>query len=311
MATLTPNLKLIIESNLTDSARKNLNTIDSLGATLRLDSSQNLLYRSANGILFLPNNASVGGTGSGGTIQFGTASQPSSSVTFNADTVSFSSALSLIDSAAGGTSSLSISYKSDIEGSAALSDSALLIDVGDGGDSRSLTLSHNLTISGGTVRLSGPADVTLPETGTLVNQNNVETLSNKTLDRLRLTDGSFTASLRAAALTENTNYVLPVDSGTVGQVLRKGSGEQLEWATVSNLSVGSETADTWFSADGLIKTINHGLGTHQITVEVLDTGNDYATILVDSVTRPTDNTVVLTASEAPNTHWLVLIKEIS
>jgi hypothetical protein len=67
----TQNLKLIIEDNLTTVARANLERIDSLGDAFLVTSTENLEIRSANNINVRPNASEIGGTGSGGTINFG------------------------------------------------------------------------------------------------------------------------------------------------------------------------------------------------------------------------------------------------
>ena len=57
-------------------------------------------------------------------------------------------------------------------------------------------------------------------------------------------------------------------------------------------------------------TVTHGWGTRKVMVQVLDLDNNYANIELDSVTRPTDNTVALVASQAPPSSWLVLLREV-
>lgn len=73
---------------------------------------------------------------------------------------------------------------------------------------------------------------------------------------------------------------------------------------------GRSLSATWLTADGTSKSISHGFSTRKVTVELLDVSNDYATIEAGSVTRPDNNTVVLTSSEAPASSWLVLLTEV-
>lgn len=71
----TTNLKLILEDNLTNIARANLEKIDSLGSVFTTTSTENLSIKSASTINLNPNSSDVGGSGSGGIINLGSATQ--------------------------------------------------------------------------------------------------------------------------------------------------------------------------------------------------------------------------------------------
>ncbi len=77
----------------------------------------------------------------------------------------------------------------------------------------------------------------------------------------------------------------------------------------SSTPVPRSLTNQWLTADGAAKTVTHSWGTRNIRVEVLDNDNDYDTIIVE-VSRPTDNTITVTSSEAPGTAWTILISEV-
>lgn len=307
MSTLTPNLGLILEPTLTPTAKKNLLRLDSLGSTFLTDSQQNTIIRSRSNILLLPNEASAGGSGTGGSVQFGTANQPLTTLTFYANTVSMGTGVALLDSATNGTGKLTLKYNSTLNGPLDATDRELTIDVEEG--NRVLRLSDSLHILGGEVRLTGPANVTLPASGQLVNQNSPETLSNKTLDILRISAGSNSYSIAAPSLASPISLTLPQTPGTPGQYLTKSSGNELTWS--DPIGAGNELTTTWTNAQGPSLTIVHGFNSYGIQVEILDNGNNYATIEVENVLRPNLNTVQLVSNLAPPSSWTVLLKEIA
>lgn len=306
MATVTPNIGLVLENSLTATARSNLLKIDSLGSTFLVDSQQNTVVRSRSGIVFLPNEPSSGGTGLGGEVQFGIDAQPLTTFTVKADNVVLGKAFSLEDAADAGTGTLQVRYKSDESGSVDAGNHVLTLDME--GGSRALVMSDSLRIQGGEVRLTGPADVTLPESGTLVNENSAQTLTNKTLDRLRMSAGSYTSTLQAGNITANQTFILPDVDGTQGQVLTKGAGNALTW---TDPAVGNEDVLTWTPGDGATLTYVHNYNSYNVLVQILDNSNNYATIELDQVSRPTPNTVQLVSNIVPPNNWTVLIKEIS
>ena len=66
--TLTRNLKLRINSNLTSDAKYNLQRIDLLGSTFLVDTQNSLNLRSEVDINILPESADIGGSGIGGNV---------------------------------------------------------------------------------------------------------------------------------------------------------------------------------------------------------------------------------------------------
>lgn len=305
MATTTPNIGLVLEDTLTSTARSNLLKLDSLGSTFLVDSRQNTVIRSRSDILLLPNEPSSGGTGVGGVVQLGTPAQPLTSFLINVDNVTLGSGFTILDTATSSTGSLKFVYKSDTTGSLDNGARQLTLDVE--GSDRTLVMSGNLHVLGGEVRLTGPADVTLPASGTLVNRNDVETLTNKSLDALRLISGSYAVTVQTPTLPSSYSLTLPETGGETGQVLSKGVDNALAWI---DPATGNEDVFAWEPADGSTLTIVHGYNSYNILVQVLDNSNNYANIELDQVTRPTPNTVQLVSNTIPPNNWTVLVKEI-
>jgi uncharacterized delta-60 repeat protein len=135
--TLTQNLKLRIDSNLTANAKYNLNRIDLLGSTFLVDSTNTLNLRSITNIVIEPNSADIGGTGIGGTVSIGT---PNHTVE-----LLLNGSFSLKDIATGSTGKLGLEYNSTLNGAVDNSSRTLTIDVE--GANRSLVLGGNLTLS--------------------------------------------------------------------------------------------------------------------------------------------------------------------
>ncbi len=181
--TLSRNLKLRIDSNLTANARYNLEKIDQLAGTFIVDSTDQLNVRSIADILIEPESADLGGSGTGGTVNIGTASHEQSAVNVYASAFSISDALGLLDQGTSGTKYLRIKYDSTLSGSVDTSaDRTLKFDLQ--GADRNVILAGNLTTIGGSLSLTMSADssLTLPTTGTVATLAGSETLTNKTID---------------------------------------------------------------------------------------------------------------------------------
>ena len=160
--TLTTNLRLRLDSNLTANSKYNLERIDLLGAAFQTDSTDTVNIRSRSNIQIEPESPDVGGSGSGGSVTIGTADHSISTLQIYASALNFSTGPGILDSASGGSKYLRLKYKSDVSGSADTSaDRTLNIDL-DGAD-RNLTLAGNLSILGGDITLVGPSpSITLP-----------------------------------------------------------------------------------------------------------------------------------------------------
>lgn len=194
--TLTRNLKLKVDSNLTANAKYNLERLDSLGGIYLNDATETVQIRSITDISLLPNNASIGGSGTGGTIRLGQASQLLDAIELNANSVLVNNGLGLKDTATSSTGSLILKYKSDISGSIDNSARSLSIDIQ--GADRNLLMEGNLSLLGGNISFTGPSNVTLPTSGTLATLSGTETLSNKTISALSNTITNLSNSSIAA-----------------------------------------------------------------------------------------------------------------
>lgn len=146
--TLTKNLKLKIDSSFDDVSRYNLNRIDTLASILQVNTNNEAVIRSQTDIQFLPNSADIGGSGVGGSVQLGSVDQPLDTFTINASSVNFSGGIiSLKDQAVGGTKSLLLTYKSDLDGLLdSVADRTLSIDLN--ASNRELVLGANLSVTG-------------------------------------------------------------------------------------------------------------------------------------------------------------------
>lgn len=264
MASRTRNLKLIVEDNLSASARSNLMALDALGAVFQLDNTDDAVIRSTEDIVLRPHDNSIGGDGIGGTVTAGDANQPLTSFIVWADEVSFSKNVGLEDQGTSGTRKLILEYDSTLSGAVdTASDRTLSIDLN--GANRTLVLGGSFSLLTSSLSLTAP----IP-----------------------------------------TAWTLPATPATAGQVLSNDGADVLSWVTVSGSGSSIRTlSEDWITVDGTTKTVTHNWGSRKIIAQVLDSSDNYANVEVD-ITRPTDNTVVLVASEAPSSSWLVLLTEI-
>lgn len=297
--TFSRNLKLRISDDLTSDSKFNLNKLDSLGSVYQTDTNSTAQVRSKTDIQLQTQDPDIGGSGSGGTISFGTVNQPVGLLRMFAENFTLSAPLGLADVAAGGTNSLKLQYKSDLNGVVDLTaDRNLFLDV-DNSD-RSLTLGGDFSLLGANLSLTLTSNLNLtlpPDVGT-----SGQVLTTDGIGNLTWTN-STAGSLSGLSDVELT-------SPTDGQVLTYDDTSG-KWKNETNISAsGVETAFVWQPSDGAIKTIVHNLGTQQVVTTVLDTTDEYQTIEVPS-TRPDANTVVLTSSIGPaGGNWLVLLKQI-
>lgn len=180
---LTRNLRLRINSNLTADAKYNLERLDLLGSTFLTDTLNQLNVRSQTDINIQPNSPDLGGSGSGGTLNVSIADQPLTAINLYTSVLNLSSGIGTKDQASTGTKYLRIGYKSDIGGAVdTTADRSLLFDM-DGAD-RTVRLAGNMSLLGGSLVLNVTADsnLILPVTGTVATLAGIETLTNKSID---------------------------------------------------------------------------------------------------------------------------------
>lgn len=184
--TLSPNLKLRIDSNLTANAKYNLQRIDLLGATFLVDTTDSLNVRSKTNILIEPESADIGGSGVGGVVAVGTSNHLLASIQLNATDVNVANDLGLLDRASTGTKYLRLRYNSAISGGVDnAADRYLSMDL-EGGD-RQVVLEGDFSLFSGSLELNNQnasSAYTLPAgaTGTLATISNAESFTNKTID---------------------------------------------------------------------------------------------------------------------------------
>lgn len=235
MATLTRNLKLRLSSDLSADARYNLERIDQLGATFNINTLNDTIVRAAGDIQLRPKDNSVGGSGTGGTIELGDPSQPLDSAIING-------ALKLL------SSTDSIHYLTLIN--SGTSDTSLTIDTG--AANRLLTLGGSLSVAGGSVSFvaSGNQTVNLPITDAEVASNAAIAGSKvspvfgdqlvSTEQGYRIINGSYGTSLLAAASQSvNLTLRLPAADGSNGQVLTTDGSGNLSFSPAGSGTVTS------------------------------------------------------------------------
>lgn len=287
---LSRNLKLRIDSNLTANAKYNLERIDLLGASLLPDSTNTLNLKSQSDIVIEAESTDVGGSGIGGTVSIGTTNHLLENIDLWADVINIPVALGLKDQGTSGTKSLKIKYNSTLSGAVdTSSDRTLSVDLE--GSDRSLILGGSLGLLGGdlTLTLSGASSITLPQSGTLSTLSGTETLTNKSMDALSNT------------FTNLASAVFPTQSGNSGKFLQT-DGSVTSWVTVGGVSGVATNTGTWTT--GTSFPFNHGLGTSDIVVSVIDDQNDIIYVDVDVTDS---NNITVTSSEAPTGSWRVVV----
>jgi hypothetical protein len=190
--TLTRNLKLRVNDNLTADAKYNLNKIDDLALTYQVDNTESVNIRSKVNVNVLPEDASTGGSGVGGTINLSQASQYADQINLFGTLTFLGKTAALLDQGTSGTKNLRLKYDSTLNGGVdTIADRTLSIDM-DGQDRQLVMGSSFQTLSSlnqstTILRNTGNTDVTLPLVGTLATLAGAETLTNKTIDSLNNT----------------------------------------------------------------------------------------------------------------------------
>jgi hypothetical protein len=280
--TLSTNLKLRISSDLTADAIYNLNKIDTLGAFNKSDTLGNLLLKATSNILIQPNSADLGGTGSGGSVIIGEEGSLISSLQVFSSLLSLSGSLSFTNGINSISLSLPTGLATDLEftlPSSLGTDGQVLVSDGLGGMEWQTGSVTDIVNS----QISPSAGISLSKLATLAT------------DKVLVSTAGGVISTSTISSTE-LGYL----SGASGNLQ----------AQIDNISGTNQLAVTWVPGDGLTKTVTHNFGSQNILIQVLNTSGNYATIDVESVTRPDANTAVLTATELPVSSWLILLSQI-
>jgi len=119
-------------------------------------------------------------------------------------------------------------------------------------------------------------------------------------------DGKYSNTNPAAYVDASGAKTAAVVNSTAGTETDQAASVSAMKSYISGVVGGGKVAANWEIGDGLTKTVTHGLGTNDVTVEIYDESG--VTIYVDVVTRTDTNTVTLTSSSAPTTSWRVLIR---
>jgi len=322
----TQNLKLRLSPDLTADARFNLLRIDRIGATLLSDTQNRSIIRSITDILLEPDSPDIGGDGLAGSIQLGLTGRPIEAVNVNASAFNLRQSLLNIHPnnnykiSIQGPLSLLADYTLTLPTTAGLA-GQLLSTTGAGTlewvDQTDNTLSVNhIEVGGvGDVRTSvdtGTLGAVLASTGAGLTIKSGAITDNELSNSAAISLGKLAALTADRAIISGSGGTLAASSVTSTELgYLAGASSNLQ-TQIDNLVVSAvpQVTEVWAPIDGATKTINHSLNSQALEISVLNISDDYANIEVSSIKRPTTGQVILTASEAPSSNWLVLISKV-
>jgi hypothetical protein len=269
--TLSTNLKLRLDSNLTANAKYNLERIDDLGGLTTLTTSGTLQIRAKSNLELSANDPAVGGVGSGGSVSIASPGAPLDTFRVNADNIILSGPVGFVDQALGTVSPslLSFAYVSTLSGNRDPQNVVLRLDLDN--QDRELVLGGNLRTSGNfSFQTDTTSSVLFPATGTLATLQNTETFHNKTIDlgkntllnltpaslhkdfqlpgskidpdfsdkEVQVSSLSFSASQYKTVIAQHIDsqdkdltFYLPLEEGEEGQVLGTAGQGRLTWVS--------------------------------------------------------------------------------
>jgi hypothetical protein len=229
MATLTRNLKLRLSDDLSTDSRYNLERIDQLGSTFNINTLNNTVVRAAGNIQMRPEDNSSGGSGSGGTVEFGDSSQRLDAAIINGplkllSTLNSTNYLTLLNAGTGNVS----------------------LTINTGAANRLLTLGGDLVTSGGNIGLvaSGNQIINLPITNAevasaaaIAGSKISPVFGNQlvsTQQGYRIINGSYTTTLLpATSQGSNVSLRLPATDGIPNSVLTTDGNGNLSFNNIA------------------------------------------------------------------------------
>lgn len=266
--TLTRNLKLRLDSNLTANSKYNLQRIDTLGSTFLVDSTDTLKIRSRTDISIEPESADLGGGAAGGTLSIGNSGHSLASVDIHTSALTLSSPLSLLDQATGGSKYLNIQYKSDLSGLVDTSASRTLgLDLQ--GADRDVVLGGSFTLVDGPLVLTVPSDganLTMPASGTVATLAGTETLTGKTIDA----DSNTLLNLRNASVAAGAG--IAYSKLDLGNSITNGDVSPSAGISYSKLVLNSSIANSDLSPTAAVDRTKLASGTADWVVVNSGTG---------------------------------------
>lgn len=328
MFTLTPNLKLRVNADLTADSIYNLNRIDTVGLAVTTDSTGQIKIRSRLNILLEPDSIDINGEGLGGVINLGDTGRPILNVNVNSQNLNLvQTELNLRDSSLVfllGLNKLTLLPPSSIstDFTLTLPDNTgqagfNLVTDGNGvlswAEPDPSLLTNHIEFGGvGDVRLSvdtlGLGDILASAAGLTIKSDRISNLmvaADAAISYSKLAALSFDRVLTSGATgVIETSAITPTELSQLAGVTGNIQSQ------INSLGGGNQFTEVWQPSDGATKVITHPLDSQSIQIQVLNISNDYATIEVSSVTRPDTDTVTLISSEAPSNNWLVLLTKV-
>lgn len=274
--TVTPNLKLRIDSNLTANAKYNLSRLDLLGATFLVDSTNSLNLRSQTNIVIEPNSADIGGSGVSGSVSIGTANHKITSLNIYAT-----------------------SFK--VEGSLVLDNGTHTTTLAPAASGQTENLVFRLPNSNGTAN----ATLTTDGAGNLnwgTALGTVTSVDLATPEEFTVSGGPVTTAgtlaFTKANQTANRVYAGPATGAAAQPSFRSLVFEDLPALTYET---------TWVPGDGNVKIVTHNFGTISLNVTLLDLTDNSS--INASWMCISNNSISLTSSEIPSSSgWRVVVQ---
>jgi hypothetical protein len=302
--TYTDLLGLKLSTDFDDALNFNFRKLDTLGSAYDVTADGNLVIRSQVGITFEANSPDLGGSSSGGDIDFGGSSITGLTLTWDNVTDKTANTLPDLDTFIDSYATI-VAHQAHVDATSAVH-GILGNFVGDT-DTQTLT---NKTLSASTNTLSDITDSSIDAAAAIAGSKIDPTFTAVVSSTLGLRMSStYNTTLVGAASgqTADLTFYLPPNYGTSGQILQTDGSGATSWESVSGIT--PPVTFTWAQAAADTLAFNHALGTTKVSIDIYDENG--VTIEVDSETRTDADNVTLTRLGSPTGDWTVIVTSIS